>query len=289
MINEDFWQKEEFEDHVASILVSLYETSIRSGVKNNPVKAARLTEAHIVQARVFGPYIPGKDRAFLIPRVISAPNNDFSVLPMGFDTMNDALPDTACVSLPGGINTHYRQMAFVQRLNELPAGVAPLEAPFFRLFYFSFPNKGKVEGFSAYFSVDPKGRIRLAKMGNFDWASDPNTPEALKMISHVLQSEADRRFCWQIEAKEKIAHAFLGCQEEQIKSLLYARSLPLTSTGRKRPILHLVESHRRRLKNGTDVDVRDFLRGTAEVEMGGTLFKVHAPSSLGLKTPGEKK
>ncbi len=170
----------------------------------------------------------------------------------------------------------------IQRMRELPAGVSSLTPPYFRVCYFMFPNRGKTEGFSAYFDVGADGQIRLAPMGNFAWGDDAGTKETLTMIAQVLQAEADRRFCWQIEAKEKHAHAFLGCQSEQVKSLLYARSLPLTATGRKRPILHLVEAHRRRLRNGTDVDVSDFLRGVPEIEMGGTLFRVHAPASLGI-------
>lgn len=64
---------------------------------------------------------------------------------------------------------------------------------------------------------------------------------------------------------------------EEIKSLLYARTLPMTATGRKRPVLHLVEAHKRRMRNGTDVDITSYLRGTQKIEMGGTLFTVKAP------------
>lgn len=67
---------------------------------------------------------------------------------------------------------------------------------------------------------------------------------------------------------------------EEVKSLLYARSLPMTATGRKRPILHLVESHKRRMRNGIDVDVTAFLRGQQTVEIGGTVFKVNPPATL---------
>ncbi len=75
MLSGDLWQQQEFEDHVASMLVSLYETSIKGDARNNPIKAARLSVAHLVQARVIGPYIPGKDR---------------QVWAHGFDVQNDA-------------------------------------------------------------------------------------------------------------------------------------------------------------------------------------------------------
>jgi len=54
------------------------------------------------------------------------------------------------------------------------------------------------------------------------------------------------------------AKAHLGCMREEIKSLLYARDLPMTSTGRKKPILHLVAAHKRRIKEGTDIDIVPF-------------------------------
>lgn len=273
MLNtSDLWQQEEFEDHVAAMLVSLFETRISGRARNCRNKPARLTESHLIRARVIGPYIPGKDRR---------------VWPNHFDLANDQLPSSACVSLAGETAEHYRHTALVERVRELPPGVGRLDSPFFRVNYFMFRHKGPVEGFTAYFAVDPSGRIHMAPMDNYTWREEDS--EAITVVAQVLQAEADRRFCWQIEAKEKIAHAFLGCQSEQVKSLLYARSLPLTVLGRKRPILHLVEAHRRRLRNGTDIDIADFLRGISEVEMGGTLFRVHAPENMGLSVPGERQ
>jgi len=94
----------------------------------------------------------------------------------------------------------------------------------------------------------------------------------------ALQALADRRFCWVITAQEDKARAYVGCTREEIKSLLYARDLPMTATGRKRPILHLVESHKRRLRAGTDIDVTAFLRGIQTVEIQGTRFTVNPPA-----------
>lgn len=257
----DNWSQDEFEDHIVATLISLYEGRINSKSRTRGNKPSRLSESQLIRARILGPYIPGKDRL---------------VWPQQFDLANDPLPETACVSLAGETPEHYRHTALIERIKELPPGVGALTPPFFRVSYFMYRHKGAVEGFTAYFAMDPEGRIHLAPMGGFEWKDEDN--EAITMASQVLQSEADRRFCWQIEAKEKQARVFLGCREEQIKSLLYARTLPLTATGRKRPILHLVEAHRRRLRDGTDIKIDEFLRGVPEVEMGGTLFRVHAPS-----------
>lgn len=54
----------------------------------------------------------------------------------------------------------------------------------------------------------------------------------------------------------------------------------MTPSGRKRPILHLVHAHRRRIASGIDIDVRDFLRGSREVVMDGIAYRVAAPQRL---------
>jgi len=269
--SSDLWSKEEFESHIASTLISLWETRIDPKISKHPDKTLRLTDAELVQARIFGPYIPGKDRRFI---QISADNNSDSkaIFSHVIDVANDALPKDACCSQMGS-NDLYRQMMYLQKLS----------SGHYKASYFAFQNKGPTKGFSTLVDIDNYGTLTIPNRPNLQWGMDSETIAFVNALIHTIQAESDRRFCWQIEAKEKLAHAYLGCQSEQVKSLLYARSLPLSSTGRKRPILHLVESHRRRLANGTDIDITSFLRGVREVEMGGTLFKVHAPSNLELK------
>ena len=89
----------------------------------------------------------------------------------------------------------------------------------------------------------------------------------------------DRHHSWCITAEEHGAKVNLGCMLEEVKSLFYARSLPVTETGRKRPIIHLVEAHKRRIKSGIDIDVKSHLRGISQIEMGGTLFTINQPVS----------
>lgn len=128
--------------------------------------------------------------------------------------------------------------------------------------------------------IDADGRIRMADSPGFSGCDQAQQEAAQDFICTSLQANADRRFCWEIAADDGFAKASLGCTAEEVKSLLYARELPITTTGRKRPILHLVAAHRRRMKEGIDVDIKPFLRGVAEVTMGGTLFKVRAPEVL---------
>lgn len=96
----------------------------------------------------------------------------------------------------------------------------------------------------------------------------------------------DRKFVWNVRTEELLydramwktpTPIILGVDEEHIKSLFYSRSLPVTAAGRKRPILHWVEAHRRRLKAGTDIDVVKHLRGTDKFEMGGFSFAITNP------------
>jgi len=53
--------------------------------------------------------------------------------------------------------------------------------------------------------------------------------------------------------------------------------LPLTVTGRKKPILHWVRAHQRRIKEGVDIDINKHLRGCCEFVMNDTKFCITLP------------
>jgi len=89
---------------------------------------------------------------------------------------------------------------------------------------------------------------------------------------------SDRRNFWNVSVTEdKTKNILFGVYPEQIQSLFYARDLPMTVTGRKRPILHWVSAHKRRLKEGTEVDVKKHMRGITSFEMNGTTFNITEP------------
>lgn len=96
-------------------------------------------------------------------------------------------------------------------------------------------------------------------------------------ISYIIQQYNDNKYLWNVTAVEDEAKINIGCYFENVKSLFYARSLPVTETGRKRPILHWVQAHKRRLKQGIDIDIKKYLRGVTEIEMGNTRFTISAP------------
>lgn len=100
----------------------------------------------------------------------------------------------------------------------------------------------------------------------------------------TINAVADARYVWNVETAEAlVGKGFwktplrLGVSEEHVKSLFYARDIPLTETGRRRPILHWVQAHERRLRTGIDIDVRKHLRGIFEFEMAGFPFRITNP------------
>lgn len=286
---QDEWAAEEFENTVAAALIACYETKIKRNKGAAP--ADRLTEERVALFRKVGPYIPSPSRVAYVHNEEKEEGY--------FDVENDPLPYAGCVANaaePGSekekagiylaVSLIRRSVALGKYWVKLGPGVI------YEILTMDATNTGIV-GERRYVTVSKQGIVKSCtqRVPN-NRGYQPGAPvtilsperewttDTAAIGSYTLQSIADRRFCWSITAQEQYAKAHLGCMKEEIKSLLYARSLPMTATGRKRPILHLVEAHRRRMRNGTDVDVTAFLRGTQTVEIGGTLFSVRAPAAL---------
>lgn len=103
-------------------------------------------------------------------------------------------------------------------------------------------------------------------------------------FSLVANAWADRKHLWSVETEEEVlgrgtkARLLLGVTESHVQSLFYARQLPRTDSGRRRPILHWVEAHQRRIKEGVEVDVRQHMRGIEQFEMDNLAFRITTPS-----------
>jgi hypothetical protein len=102
--------------------------------------------------------------------------------------------------------------------------------------------------------------------------------------SAALQVVSDFRHLWTVETEESPIGGKmpktplrLGVNGDIIKSLFYAREAPRTESGRRRPILHWVRQHQRRIADGVDVDVRKHMRGVTEFEMDGFPFRITSP------------
>lgn len=268
----DRWTLEEFEMQIADMMDAAYKTPVDRKSTTMKARASRITPGIIEGIRNAGPHMPGKDR-IVLPHTI------------GFDLDNDPLPERACISIPG--EEEGRQIGYLRRMNgvvnwrdlaALDVARMPDDMPWYRATYL-YTHRRALRGCTVWCWIDAAGKVRVAESPGMEADDVRGNAAVADMVCTALQAQADRRFCWEIAADEGYAKASLGCTAEEVKSLLYARQLPVTATGRKRPILHLVAAHRRRMKEGIDVDIKPFLRGVAEVTMDGTQFKVRAPQT----------
>ena len=104
----------------------------------------------------------------------------------------------------------------------------------------------------------------------------------------ALQTVSDFRHLWVVHTSEIVMGGRLrtplrlGVTADMVRSLFYARTLPTTESGRRRPILHWVRAHQRRLKLGIDIDIGKHLRGISSFEMDGFEFAITQPVKSGV-------
>jgi hypothetical protein len=288
----DYWAQDDFEDTVAAALIACFESKIKKNRGAQP--SDRLTQERLQMVRNSMPYIPSPSRLF----DMSGIDGDG---PLTFDMKNDPLPVSGTMAWRVSTEDQQRPDDFggyllalhIRRANAIGKNWhKQTGGTLFEGTIVSAIADG-IEGERFFFTVTTDGRVAACKVklvNNRGYvpgspvtvlASDSDFLRDREVYACMqLQAIADKRFCWTITANESIANVQIGCMREEVKSLLYARSLPMTSTGRKRPILHLVEAHKRRMKSGTDVDISTFLRGQQTVEIGGTVFTVNPPSKL---------
>ena len=183
----------------------------------------------------------------------------------------------------------YTNILFFRRVDKVPHNfLCEPRSVKYLFWHIVARNEHGLDGERFCLYVTPDGNVKHARLNDIfvngqriDWPVFQKNERANSGLL-ALNTVADKRFCWSIVAKDGQANVELGCMQEEIKSLLYARSLPLTATGRKRPVLHLVAAHRRRIKEGIDIDISQYLRGTSTVEMNGTQFTICPPQTLGL-------
>ena len=139
-------------------------------------------------------------------------------------------------------------------------------------------ERGDIESITraAYAGVMPDGCCVGCKPNGepFFWAAG--------LLAYVQGMHNDRRYFWDVQATEEFwdglpAKAHFSIDKEYVKSLFYARSLPETDKGRLRPILHWVRAHKRRMKEGIDIDINKHLRGIDAFNMHGLNFSINAP------------
>ena len=277
----DQWTSESFEHRITAATVALYES--RTDPECHVRGISNFDASVFLKMRKHGVYITAPDR------VCMSPEYGASVL---------RWPSVGCISLgsqykgqglPDDLIESYCRLIYFRRLNKLPAHSVMLANGDPYELVLAWPqDNGPVIGATRYLTVNrrtgivsPTVPVWHKNNANFvrDRLSDFQETDGFA-LSVALQFTDDSRHIWTITAQNDVSKVTVGAHSDCVKSLLYARSLPVTTSGRKRPILHVVHAHRRRLKNGIDVQIGDFLRGSMEVVMNDTKYTVAAPRTL---------
>lgn len=283
-----FWDHEEFEDYLVKGILACYETLPHREMANiDPTFKMRRQDLFHVQS--VGPYFPPVDR--LAPeKSIDLTNDTLLNVCSLAGVGNDSFPSIA-KQLPDKISG-YCNIGLTVRVKRLPSShLMPRSfmkeksvAAFYKVLSFIPFSANGYLAFKDYMVIGSSGDAYSCPAIKRYWKNGiplketvDSGDETATMGAGVINLYNDRRFLWNVVASEGKAKVTFGVYEEQIKSLFYARDLPLTATGRKRPILHWVAAHRRRMKSGVDIDIIKHLRGCSGFDMLGTRFDIINP------------
>lgn len=274
-----YWDTEEFEDRVAKGIIALYEDKIPKKFRfSNPLR--KVYPADVSQIRRFGLLFMPTDRISLTSEVVD------SLSSVGCYTANkerEITEDEAIASNTDVVNG-YVDHIFFRKIHHVRSDFFPVSTTgsAYEIFtYHPFHNDGLlvVKGYAFIKSDGSVVPLRERNIKEYpepkEVRKDEDRNAMLLSVAHGFWS--DRKYLWNVAAIEHEAKVLFGVYPEQIKSLFYARSLPLSTTGRKRPILHWVAAHKRRLKNGIDINIEKYLRGTEDFTMDGTTFRITQP------------
>jgi hypothetical protein len=245
----------------------------------------------IVELLVHGVYLPCVERVTFLDQV---------------DQRTDGLPQQASVAVldsQGECSVYHlrRIPKFPRPICQLAAGARYKMVEFLREEHHRNRKNRRWPGFlepmgddvlmayDSYFTVTPDDRIVHTIDPRTVGMDGIQVRHACCTVwpAYAMNVYADRTNLWQVQTTEHVLETkktplTLGVAESHIKSLFYARSLPVTETGRKRPILHWVKAHARRLAEGIDVDVNRHLRGITAFEMDGLSFQIISPEKPGV-------
>lgn len=229
------------------------------------------------------------DYAPLVFYGVRFPWKDRIALSGSIDLVNDELPSCAVIGLTRHKKGTYAQAVYATRYkpHKRIAALAGAIATY-RVGWISGH-----EGLSRSLTCDPSKDLESV-VTPFYAGVLPNgqcvsstldgqpTFEHAKWLSYVVGLHNDARYFWNVQAAEEwedgmTAKANFSIDAEYVKSLFYARSLPVTKSGRMRPILHWVNAHKRRLKQGIDIDIAKHLRGISEFDMHTVRFSITRP------------
>jgi len=280
--SDDAWTSDEFESRIIAATIALYET--RTDVECEVRGISNFNSSSFSRMKTHGVYIPAKGRVCIDPEfglsVLKWPQSGCMSFGSTYNTANDGNAEDDLLE-------SYCRLVYFRRLNKLPSHSKMLALGDPYELIMAWPqDRGPVIGITSYLTINRKtGSISQTfpawyannhgKISEF--ASDPDFDKERLALGAAIQFIDDRRHIWTITAQNDVSKVTVGADAESVKSLLYARSLPMTNTGRKRPILHIVHAHKRRVASGTEIQIDDFLRGSPEVVMDGTKYTVSAP------------
>lgn len=232
-----------------------------------------------------------EDYAPLVDYGVRFPWKERITLMGEIDMVSDEIPYNAVVNLPSPARGIYASAVYAQKVQtgfakkyKALSGASHV----FRVgMYLGFEylaksvakdSEGDMETIvqPSYAGIFPDGTCVGCTLGG-----RPSMHPAL-FLSYVIGLHNDRRYFWEVQATEEFwkdypAKAMFSIDEEYIKSLFYARSVPLTNSGRLRPILHWVKAHKRRLKEGIDIDINKHMRGIDSFVMHDVKFSITQP------------
>jgi hypothetical protein len=241
-----------------------------------------------------------EDYAPLLAYGVRFPWRDRIALAAQIDTINDEVPRYASIGL-----TRHKRGAFAHaftmseiRHHDLPKRARTTLRGAASVFRVS--SLTGFSGLSRTMTSDNSNDIETVVDGGFaglmhDGIAIGSTESGhlsrwrANILSYIVSLHNDRRYFWEVTAVEPFmdrfdAKAMFSVDESYIKSLFYARSIPMTASGRLRPILHWVSAHKRRLERGVDIDVRKHLRGIDAFAMHGVNFCITEPRKQAAET-----
>lgn len=300
------WERSDLEDIIARVTIGLWEKFDK--LNNRLEKIARLSPSLINKIKEKGIYVPPSDR-------IVYAHNELDVTVDGLPTFATAATfidyKITSAETARGVIPSYVQIYALKRIDRLPQGcfvrgVNSRNLPAYCLtslapnhehglsganFYLVIHNNMMLEASYMSDEYNPVTKRRHKRMihpslldANIRTAEEIVTLEGLGWHSAIeiqaaltYQVYSDRTNLWNVRATDSETNTVFGVYEQQIQSLFYARELPTTQSGRKRPILHWVKAHQRRMKEGCEIDIEQHLRGIRSFEMNGTRFEIIRP------------
>lgn len=289
-----YWETEEFEDKVARGLIAMYENKLK--IHKRCLPSTRLSAELIRRVQQLGCYFPASDR--IMQETFNEQTGKASSVQC-IDVVNDLRPDYAILCTDEGYDDNgkkldgYLYVNYMERIKCLPKPFkTDVQGKIYRIAFLNYENE-QINGSCDYVVIDSKGEVHpvfryvntynpitgvSGHVKNIPNGESKNCEDNVTIwASATIQYYQDRRHLWNVRAKEGIAKATFAVYTEQIQSLFYSRELPLTTTGRKKPILHWVKAHQRRMKEGIEYDVDKYLRGTHEFVYQNTKFEIINP------------